>query len=110
MAHSTCRASTTSKLAAGSVGAAASDSSNRALTPAALALARAALIICGAKSSPVTAYPSAASSTDSVPVPQPRSAIAAGAAGSSASSSRRHACLTRGSSRPWSGWWSKVAA
>ena len=37
IAHSTCRASTTSKLAAGSVGAAASDSSNRALTAAALA-------------------------------------------------------------------------
>lgn len=55
MFHSTCRARTTSKLAGGRVGAAASDSWNRALTAAVLAFARAALIIAGAKSSPVTA-------------------------------------------------------
>ena len=100
MAHSTCRARTTSKLAGGRVGAAASDSTNRALTSAALAFARAALIMAGAKSSPVTAYPSAASSTDSEPVPQPMSATAAGAGGRCASRSRRHASLTRGSRRP----------
>ena len=35
---------------------------------------------------------------------------AAGAGGSSASSSRRHVCRIRGSRRPWSGWWSKVSA
>ena len=81
MAHSTCRARTTSKLRGRQGRRGRVRQPNRALTPAARALARAALIIAGAKSSPVTAYPSAASSTDSVPVPQPMSATAAGAAG-----------------------------
>ena len=69
------------KLGAGSAGAAASERTNRHLASAFLAFARAALIMAGEKSSPVTAYPSAASSTVRVPVPHPMSATAAGAAG-----------------------------
>ena len=66
--------------------------------------------MAGEKSTPSTAYPASASSTLSVPVPLPRSAIRAGAGGRWLVSSSSQAALVSGSASPWSGSWSNVAA
>ncbi len=74
------------------------------------ALALASSTIRGARSRPLTRYPAAASSTARLPVPPPRSAIRAGAAGTRGRSNSAHAARTTGSRRPWSGASSKSAA
>ncbi len=78
--------------------------------PVAACLARASATIRGARSTPVTRCPSAASSRESVPVPQPTSSTDLDPAGIQPPSSRAQAARVSASRRPWSGSASKVGA